>query len=437
LANFTVTGTSVNHTSTDWVFADDSSFTSIRSETSQNDTVNKTNIQLLNVGYNTTLYGKVRFNSNTLSSNWTYFILKTKENIIPNRVQAVTYQDQDKRYSVFGSYTYMSSSGNVLACISENPQTVSFHRHNGGSWSKVNTVDITLPLRVDGCRAKNVSLNYSGEKCVVGTGNGLIVLEFDSEVYKQTHTLSCEYDATVDSSNTVGYSCSISEDGNTIAAICHSPDRDNIIVYKYSNNEWSIVKSLNRFNLFSLDISSDGNTIAYSSISPRGVGLLRNINGTWIDNFTNYTYVADAKIGHSVCMNDLMNTLDVSVSTGTKIGVASFTRVNNAWIFIKYTNIRDNYFDHDMDMDISSNGSIFFFGLSYLNSVAVLRRLQDGSLQSYGYLQNPDRSKDIGEKKFGTSVSCNYSGTLIAVSDPYKDLPDSSIKDLGSITYFN
>lgn len=213
----------------------------------------------------------------------------------------------------YGYRTLLSNDGSIVA-ITSHGNMVRVFKNINNNWTQVGQ-DIVE----DG---HDIALS--------GDGSVLAIAPMANAPFNVYKNISGNWTA-IGNINIPGgaFSVCLSEDGNTIAASPHPGTT--IDIYKYVNNKWAysntIVANPNDISTgYRMDISSDGNTIAITTMAvyPQNMGSInvyRYLNNTWIQIGNPITsQLQNENFGSNVAISGSGNVVIVGTREGGNTG---------------------------------------------------------------------------------------------------------------------
>ncbi len=367
----------------------------------------------------------------------------------------------------------LSSDGNTVAIgarynygMQNDTGLVRVYNWNGSTW--VQKGQIIYGEKPDDQAGYSVSLSDDGNTIAIGAPGANVQASSRAAIYNYNGSTWIQKGQTIYSeySDQFGYSVSLSSDGNTVAIgrpqIAYSGNNSgNVGIYKWDGLDWVQLgqdihgKSHTNWSGLSVSLSSNGNTVAISTLANEGYKTITVYNlgtptptappnnlswiqkGVDIDDQASYDYELA-----NVSLSSDGNTVAISAYAEGRVGhVRAYNWNGSNWV----------QKGQDIDGEAAGDGSGYSVSLSSNgNILAIGAPFNDANGNSSGLVRvyNYNGSSwtqlgsDInGESDYdqsGFSVSLSGDGNTIAIGAPYNDENDlDSISSLGHVRVYN
>ncbi len=253
-----------------------------------------------------------------------------------------------------------------------------------------------------------------------------------------------------------GTSISLNDSGTIVAIGARFVDptlTGQVRVFENTNNTWTqIGQDINGEEILSLfgtsvDLNASGAIIAIGAVgvsdSTGQVRVFENINNTWtqIGQDIDGENTSD-QFGFSVNLNDDGNIVAIGSPFNDTNGESSgqvriFENINDSWVQIGQSIIGEADQDNSgISIHMNSDGTIIAVGATFNNNVNGFT----GHVRVYENTNNTwtqigqDIDGDADDELFGTSVSLNDNGTILAVGATFSDSPNG--EDTGQVKIY-
>lgn len=254
----------------------------------------------------------------------------------------------------------------------------------------------------------------------------------------------------IDGENTgdeFGSSISLNDNGTVVAIgapLVGTGETGQVQVFENINNVWIQIgedidgeAAIDIFG-FSVDLNTSGTIIAIGAFGASSntqsdtghVRVFENINNTWTQIGQDIDGEAMEDFSGVVSINDTGNIVAIGAPNNDANGESSgqvrvFENVNNTWTQIGQSIIGEAAGDHSgTSISMSSDGSIIAIGATFNNST---NEIPPGHVRVYENINNTwiqvgqDIDGDADDELFGTSVSLNDNGTVLAVGATFSE----------------